>query len=270
MAGKVKPDGTTITVTQDGTISAVPTTPTNMVTTDTEQIITGAKTFTNSIVLQNTLDMSTSGTDILNINATGSPTQGYTTNINFHKNLNIQSRLSGGTLTLAPNGSGLNALKYKDSSNTSNPSYDILHTGNLVTGNGITISEPNSTGVRTISGPSDEYMARMAMPSNRYVNLTLGASGSGYTAPADGYVAFLQKLQKATAAQLSSFNVGVSSGVRQGFGCNRVGTSLGASTIRGFIPVRKGDTFYTSYTLLDSSFADANLRFYYAEGIPSA
>ena len=39
VAGKVKPDGTTITVTQDGTISAVPTTPTNMVTTDSDQTI---------------------------------------------------------------------------------------------------------------------------------------------------------------------------------------------------------------------------------------
>lgn len=48
-AGKVKPDGTTITVTDDGTISAVGgggSTPANMVTTDTEQKISGQKTFT--------------------------------------------------------------------------------------------------------------------------------------------------------------------------------------------------------------------------------
>lgn len=48
-AGKVKPDGTTITITDDGTISAVGgggSTPANMVTTDTEQDISGLKTFT--------------------------------------------------------------------------------------------------------------------------------------------------------------------------------------------------------------------------------
>lgn len=47
-AGKVKPDGTTITITDDGTISAVGggSAPTNMVTTDTEQKISGQKTFT--------------------------------------------------------------------------------------------------------------------------------------------------------------------------------------------------------------------------------
>jgi hypothetical protein len=32
-----------------------------------------------------------------------------------------------------------------------------------------------------------EYIAHQGMPSNRYVNLTLGASGTLYTAPADGY-----------------------------------------------------------------------------------
>lgn len=48
-AGKVKPDGTTITITDDGTISAIGgggSTPANMVTTDTEQEISGLKTFT--------------------------------------------------------------------------------------------------------------------------------------------------------------------------------------------------------------------------------
>ena len=235
-------------------------TPTNMVTTDTEQIITGAKTFTNSIVLQNTLDMSTSGTDILNINATGSPTQGYTTNINFHKNLNIEGKLSGGTLTLAPNGSGLNALKYKDSSNTSNPSYDILHTGNLVTGNGITISEPNSTGVRTISGPSDEYMAHMAMPSNRYVSLTLGASGATYTAPADGYVSVSAKSsQDKSTVQLI---ISASAGLMHTFNDISVGTWS-----RFYVPIRKGQNFTYEY---NGKFASNSLLFVYAEGVPSA
>ena len=232
-------------------------TPTNMVTTDTEQIITGAKTFTNSIVLQNTLDMSTSGTDILNINATGSPTQGYTTNINFHKNLNIQSRLSGGTLTLAPNGSGLNALKYKDSSNTSNPSYDILHTGNLVTGNGITISEPNSTGVRTISGPSDVYMAHMAFPSDRYVDLTLGANGSSYTAPADGWAV----ISKKTSAVNQSVSLGIGNSVRYLTISPTKGGSVSTS-----LPVRKGANFYCTY----SAGGDLDFfRFVYAVGSES-
>ena len=231
-------------------------TPTNMVTTDTEQIITGAKTFTNSIVLQNTLDMSTSGTDILNINATGSPTQGYTTNINFHKNLNIEGKLSGGTLTLAPNGSGLNALKYKDSSNTSNPSYDILHTGNLVTGNGITISEPNSTGVRTISGPSDEYMAHMAFPSDRYVDLTLGASGTTYTAPAAGWF-ILRKRPSGTGQPFEMVN---SSNILT----SRIFSVDNSSIIGIYVPANKGDIVVVSYSSTNTK--DQVFRFIYAKG----
>lgn len=49
--GGVKPDGSTITVTGDGTISAVSSVPTNMVTTDTTQVISGKKTFTGDIQL---------------------------------------------------------------------------------------------------------------------------------------------------------------------------------------------------------------------------
>ena len=255
VAGKVKPDGTTITVTQDGTISAVPTTPTNMVTTDTNQSITGAKTFTQPLNLENTLNMSTGNTDTFYVHTSGSYVQGYTTDIDFNKNLNIQSRLSGGVITLAPNGSVLNALKYKDSSNTSNPSYDILHTGNLVTGNGITISEPNSTGVRTISGPSDEYMARMAMPSDRYVDLTLGASGAKYTAPADGYFCIAKRPTSTGQHIYMGINNGSPSVTSISFN--------NTTHVQCYIPCKKGGTCTVSYTANGET---AFFRFVYAEG----
>lgn len=252
-AGKVKPDGTTITVTEDGTISAVPTTPSNMVTTDTDQIITGSKTFTNSITFNNTLNMSTGNTDTLYIHSSGSYAQGYTTDIKFHKNLNIKSNLSGGAITLGPSNSSLNALKYKNSSKTDNPSYDILHTGNLVTGDNIAISEPNSTGVRTISGPSDEYMAHMAMPSDRYIDLTLGASGATYTAPADGWVCVTKvatKINQYLSLTLERLQV-VQNSVSND------------STLSLMLPVRKGARFSVGYNL-----GGATQRFVlqYAEG----
>ena len=49
--GGVKPDGSTITVTSDGTISAASSAPTNMVTTDTEQTITAPKTLNANLKL---------------------------------------------------------------------------------------------------------------------------------------------------------------------------------------------------------------------------
>lgn len=253
-AGKVKPDGTTITVTEDGTISAVPTTPSNMVTTDTSQNITGAKTFTEPIVFQNTLDMSTGGTDTLNIYATGSYAEGYTTDIKFHKNLNIKGQSGGGAITLAPYSSGLSALKYKDSSNTSNPSYDILHTGNLVTGNNITISEPNSTGVRTISGPSNEYMASMAFPSTSYVDLNLGASPTKFIAPANGWFDFVSNATTAGGQYCRLLDT-KNTGLRQS------SYASGAKQyIELMIPVYKGQEISVYYTAPVSTF-----RFYYAE-----
>lgn len=54
-AGTVKPDGTTITITDDGTITAVGggggSTPENMVTTNTDQNITGIKDFRNGLTI---------------------------------------------------------------------------------------------------------------------------------------------------------------------------------------------------------------------------
>ena len=59
-AGIVKPDGTTITITEDGTISSVgggsaEVDTSNLVTLDGEQTITGKKTFSSNIELGSTL-----------------------------------------------------------------------------------------------------------------------------------------------------------------------------------------------------------------------
>ena len=49
--------------------------------------------------------------------------------------------------------------------------------------NSLTASNFNATSKATIAG--------LAMPSSRYIDLTLGASGATYTAPADGYFEFV-------------------------------------------------------------------------------
>lgn len=46
--------------------------------------------------------------------------------------------------------------------------------------------------IMTKSTTNNEYMGHMAMPSNKYIDLELGASGTTYTAPADGYVSLLK------------------------------------------------------------------------------
>lgn len=109
-AGKVKPDGTTITITDDGTISAVAgggSAPANMVTTDTDQDITGKKTIVNS--------------DGLCFKSTNSSVTSATAQI-----VNTSSSISNtiGTVTILPNKSS--GFRY----GFARISYGILNDGN--------------------------------------------------------------------------------------------------------------------------------------------
>lgn len=47
--------------------------------------------------------------------------------------------------------------------------------------------------IMTKSPTNNEYMAHMAMPSDKFINLELGATGTTYTAPADGFIHFRKK-----------------------------------------------------------------------------
>ena len=102
-----------------------------------------------------------------------------------------------------------------------------------------------------------EYIGHQAMPSDRYTDLTLGASGTSYTAPADGWVIFRRtstasgqylQLVNNTSASLQYF---VQSGANSGV--------IGAS-----IPVKKGDEFTVGYNLGSST--NQIFRFIYSEG----
>lgn len=96
---------------------------------------------------------------------------------------------------------------------------------------------------------NNEYMAHMAMPSDKYIDLELGASGTTYTAPADGWVLF----------------------TAQGFGV--ITLSQGAITLynpftepdgnyySSLLPVRKG-TFTASY----KDIKKIEFKFIYAVG----
>ena len=99
-----------------------------------------------------------------------------------------------------------------------------------------------------------EYIANQAGPSNRYVDLTLGASWSQYTAPADGYIC----LRKAGNSDeyIKILNT-----------TSQIG-SMGISRAGGFdipvtVKVSKGDIVQVAYT---ASGATNYFRFVYANG----
>lgn len=114
---------------------------------------------------------------------------------------------------------------------------------------------------------NNTYMAHMAMPSDKYIDLTLGASGATYTAPADGYFILTGTLPSSSdVGHVTLINrLNTTSGtdgkftVRcYGVGSPRVGTGLYAS-----IPAKKGDNVVASWA---GEATATILRFIYAVG----
>ena len=99
-----------------------------------------------------------------------------------------------------------------------------------------------------------EFIANQAMPSDNYINLTLGASGTSYIAPADGYIHFAKN---ATAANQ---RVKLFASITQ---MAVASWSTGAYNTEVLLPVSKGETVNITYT------ADGTtnyFRFTYANG----
>ncbi|MBR4891081.1 MAG: hypothetical protein IKU15_07335 [Clostridia bacterium] len=98
-----------------------------------------------------------------------------------------------------------------------------------------------------------------SMPSSRYINLTLGASGTTYTAPANGWF-YLVKTSSAANQYLNLYN---KTACWLGMGCN---SSASGQQIRVYVPVKKGDGAYVSYTMGGSNTTYDGFSFIYAEG----
>ena len=97
-------------------------------------------------------------------------------------------------------------------------------------------------------------VAGYGMPSNRHINLTLGASGTEYTAPANGWVYFEGRQTSAGGyIQLNNISSNFATGAQ---------TSYNDNWHRIYIPVKKGEKFAALYTNVNNTV----LRFIYAEG----
>ncbi len=98
-------------------------------------------------------------------------------------------------------------------------------------------------------------IAGFAMPSDNFIDLTLGSSGSTYTAPANGWFA-ISKISGSSDRYVQLYN-----------STNHIGINAYVPYTGGvglcFIPVKKGDTVTVSYDLIGSTIY---FRFYYAKG----
>jgi hypothetical protein len=236
------------------------------VTTDTAQTISGKKTFTNDIIInqwnsnvspirethidlsngnRNTF-ISASGTDKTFGMYTTSPEgiQLCTDGLDYTKGLSIKPSsltfknsdgtvtdlLAGGTsdVTSAGNNTftGTNIFKgkslnvgddntYSDIASLSGATYTVgdqedttivnpLEIGasfnNTVLKSSVKVLETDTASatkkaysIMTKSTTNNEYMGHMAMTSNKFIDLELGASGTAYVAPADGYYRLTMK-----------------------------------------------------------------------------
>ena len=90
-------------------------------------------------------------------------------------------------------------------------------------------------------------------PSSRYTNLSLGPSGTSYTAPADGYVS-LAKEAGTSGAFFNLFNL------TKCIGITSDGFQPGTKFL--WIPVAKGDEFTVSYSFSGTT---TFFRFVYAK-----
>ena len=106
--------------------------------------------------------------------------------------------------------------------------------------------------VGALSSTAKEYFGKIGMPSNTSIQLTLGASGTTYTAPTNGY--FYWALAGGGLSYYGLVGPSLSSG------CVCQAASYGLSL---WLPVKKSDVMWVNYQVAPMS---GNLWFIYAQG----
>lgn len=209
----------------DGTVTNLLTggdsAPTNMVTTDTAQDITANKTFTGEIRV---------GDDI-----------GYSTLAKFSR----EALVSGDSTLLEHIDLG-----EADFVVQGNLGKKVYETDKYVYKKYINVDDLSDNQIKMDNSISSQ-VAHMAMPSDKYIDLTLGASGTTYTAPANGW------LQIMGVSTVSGGYVEISSAINFTFQA-----SAAQQYCRGFCPIAKNTTYAINY----DGFNVQASRFYYSVG----
>ena len=109
--------------------------------------------------------------------------------------------------------------------------------------------------VNNVVPNNKELITGYAMPSDKYVNLTIGANGTAYTAPANGWFQFFGAVNTGYMHFINHVNGFQSDYIR----------NQGSNAITGCckIAVKKGDVVVVNY---NTTITTTNFRFIYAEG----
>ena len=114
--------------------------------------------------------------------------------------------------------------------------------------------------VASLIPDNSSLISGYAMPSVKYIDLTLGASNSSYTAPANGYFAWFGFI-KASVGYLNLVNSGIALGT-QAYSAYNSDSGVGGYC---FVPARKGDIIVAQY-YANTSITTTTFRFIYAVG----
>ena len=159
----------------------------------------------------------------------------------------------------------VNGIWYQPSTNiihriaNSNVMADsLLYAFDLTASGGKATDIKPKTPFRAVDRNDSSWIAQQAMPSGKYIDLTLGASGSSYTAPANGWL-FLDK--SAVSGQYIEFIVKNSD--KNSLGYYKFTHAIGNQSIQLLVPIEKGRICDVNYTATGITHA---YRFIYAEG----
>lgn len=105
-------------------------------------------------------------------------------------------------------------------------------------------------------------LSSYAMPNDKYIDLTVGASGSTYTAPANGYFTFSVKSSSTSVAYYTGAILPSNSDVAILRSQGWIPSNASNNNARGFLPCKKGQRLYLGYYNATIDY----LQFTYAEG----
>lgn len=143
----------------------------------------------------------------------------------------------------------------------------FLRDTSIKAGSGTAVTKDNSGNVTV--GLDSAYIANAAMPSSKYIDLTLGASGATYNAPEAGYLNIYINMDNTNA--VNNPYISVIQGGRRfeqrgqgGYLVNETNSMVGRFSF--IIPLAKGNFVINHRLPTASSIVLQETRFYYANG----
>ena len=133
-------------------------------------------------------------------------------------------------------------------------------TGKITSFEPFTVDSVVNSNASNFSQAGRSYLFGLSMPSNKYINLTLGVSGSTYTAPANGWFS----IQVEVSGNNQFFSPVVSGAVGDYGFAIPIWTGGGSIPVRVIVPCTAGRIFKTNYNCTINAVTE--FRFIYAQG----